>query len=406
MAGAGIGSPAERWPDDAAIYRAADLITVGLLAVLRAGTLVLGGIELTGGARWSHPAAAGWLLAGLTCLSALTFARAAHRLAIGSTRRPLEGVTVLTEVISGVAALVILSYASAAPSRADSSFWVEPYTVICAVIIAAAARNLWLGALAVSCLTGAYLLSVLPGLAGSAMTSQANVTAAWTNSMSFLAFYALAAMGFALLRSITGQAETLRQMIARLSAERARIAAAGRIYQIGHDIPKALLREVRRGTMPPERLRAWAPRFRADLLAEVAADPREPVELREELARVTAAYAAGMQLEVDLGAMVGQPSSMPALLMAEAVRELLNNASYHRYGYPVQVLASASTERVEVSVHNGGPGVEPRRLASAWALKQNTIHQFEAAGGSYLIQSAPPPALGTTVVLNYPGVER
>jgi hypothetical protein len=407
MAGAVIGSAAGQWPGDAAIYHAADLITVGLLAALRAGTLLLGGIELSGGAKWSHPAAAGWLLAGLTCLSALTFARAGHRVVAGTTRRPLDAATVVTEVVTGVAALFILSYATTAGARASSSFWVEPYTVISAVIIAASVRRAWSGALTVACLTGAYLLSVLPGLApGSAVTGQANVTAAWTNSMSFLAFYALAGMGFRLLRSITGQAETLRQMIAQLSAERARVVAAGRIYQIGHDIPKALLREVRRGTMPPERLRAWAPRFRADLLAEVAADPREQVELRQELARVTAAYAAGMQLEVDLDAMVGQPSGMPALLMAEAVRELLNNASYHRYGYPVQVFGSASAERVEVCVHNGGPGVEPRRLASAWALKQNTIHQFEAAGGGYRIHSAPPPARGTTVILSYPGEER
>jgi hypothetical protein len=53
-------------------------------------------------------------------------------------------------------------------------------------------------------------------------------------------------------------------------------------------------------------------------------------------------------------------------------------------------------------VHNDGPGVDPRRLASAWALKQNIIHQFEAAGGSYHISSALATD-GTTVALCYPG---
>jgi hypothetical protein len=53
-------------------------------------------------------------------------------------------------------------------------------------------------------------------------------------------------MGFRLLRNIAGQAEALRLMIARLSAERTHYADAERIWRIGHDNPKALLREVRR----------------------------------------------------------------------------------------------------------------------------------------------------------------
>ena len=54
-------------------------------------------------------------------------------------------------------------------------------------------------------------------------------------------------------------------------------------------------------------------------------------------------------------------------------------------------------------MRNDGPGVEPRRLTSAWARKQNTIHQFEAAGGGCQVTSAPLRAVGTTVVLRYPG---
>jgi signal transduction histidine kinase len=403
MAGAAIGAAAGQPPGDAATYHVADRITVALLAALRAGTLLLGGIELLGGARWRSPATAGWLLAGLTCLSAVTFARAGRRVAERqNARRPFDAATVVTETLAGGAALLILAYATPPGARASSGFWAEPYTVISAVIIAAAARRAWSGALAVACLTGAYLISVLPGISGPPAAVQAYITAAWTNATSYPAFYVLAAMGLRLLYSTAGQAETLRQEIARLSADRSRVVVAGRIYRIGHDIPKALLREVRRATQPSERLRALAPRYKADLLRKLAADPRAPVDLHEELGRVAATYAAGMQLEVDLAAMSSQPPGVPALLMAEAVRELLNNASYHRYGYPARLTGSATAERVEVSVHNDGPGVEPRRLASAWALKQNTIHQFEAAGGSYQIHSEPP-AAGTTVVLRYPG---
>jgi len=52
-------------------------------------------------------------------------------------------------------------------------------------------------------------------------------------------------------------------------------------------------------------------------------------------------------------------------------------------------------------VHNDGPGVDPQRLASAWARKKNSLHQFETAGGAYRIDSSPAWA-GTTVVLRYP----
>jgi hypothetical protein len=322
--------------------------------------------------------------------------------AAGTARRPFDAATIVTETVAGGTALLVLAHATPSAARASSGFWAEPYTVISAVIIAAAARRAWPGALAVACLTGTYLLSVLSGLPGPPAAGQASVTAAWTNATSYPAFWALTAMGLRLLRSTTGQAEKLRQENEGLSAELSRVAVARRVYQIGHDIPKALLREVRRATLPPERLRAWAPRFRADLLRELAAGPRAPVKLREELSRVAASYAAGMQLEVDLGAIGSQPSGVPAQLMAEAVRELLNNASYHRYGYPARLTGSATADHVEVSVHNDGPGVEPRRLASAWALKRNSIHKFHAAGGSYQIHSAPPPAVGTTVVLRYP----
>src|ERR1022692_2398280 len=402
-------------------YHLADLIIVSMLAVLRTAMLLLAVvIEVTDGTKWHGVAASWWLVAGLACLSTVTFARAGHRLAARTARRPFDAATVVTETAAGVAALLVLASAVPAAARASSDFWAEPYTVISAVIIAIAARRAWPGALAAACLTGAYLASVLSAPPVQPAARQAAVATAWTNAMSYLAFYALAALGFRLLRSMTGQAEILRQMNSGLSAERSRVAAAGRAYQIGHDIPKALLREVRRATMSAERVRAWAPQFRAratmsaervrawapqsraDLLAELDADPRAPVDLRDELARVAATYAVGMQLEVDLTSMRGQPPGMPALLMAEAVRELLNNASYHRYGYPARLTGESTAEHVEVSVRNDGPGVEPRLLASAWTRKRNTIHQFDAAGGGYQIHSIPA-ADGTTVVLSYPG---
>jgi hypothetical protein len=392
---------ADRLYADVAAFPARRL-TLALLAVLRGATLVLGGIELPSAASWGTARTGAWLLAVLACLSAVTFTRAGRRLAGRNGREPFDAVTLAIETAGGVAALFVLASATPPAARAGSGFWAEPYTVISAVIIAAAARRAWTGVLAVGCLAGTYLLAVLSPFPGPPASGQASVTAAWVNATSYLAFYTVALMGVRLLRSITAQAETLRQMIALLSAERSKFAAADRIWQIGHDIPKALLREVRRGTMPPDKVRAWAPRFRADLLALLAADPRAPVRLCDELTRIASTYAAAMRLDTDLTAMNSQPRGIPALLMAEAVRELLNNASYHRYGYPAQLTGWSSAKQVEITVHNDGPGVNPQRLASTWALKQNIIHQFEAAGGSYHISSALATD-GTTVALCYPG---
>jgi hypothetical protein len=394
--------PAGLIPADTSAVPAAERVILVVLGLLRAVTLVLGGLELPRAVRPHDLLAASLLLAALVCVSAVTFGRAARRLGAARPGPPLDAVTAWTETISGVAALLVLAHLTVAFSRAGSGFWVEPYTVVSAVIIGAAARRFWAGALGAACLAVGYLLAVMTAVGGPVPHAVAYAAPAWTNASSYLAFYAVAAMASRLLRNIAGQAEALRLMIARLSAERTHYADAERIWQIGHDNPKALLREVRRPVLPAAKLRELAPVFRAELISELAADPGAPGILREELIRIAAIFARLMPLEVDLTAMSGQPPGIPALLMAEAARELLNNASYHRYGYQAWLTASSSAEHAEIRVHNDGPGVDPQRLASAWARKKNSLHQFETAGGAYRIDSSPAWA-GTTVVLWYPG---
>jgi hypothetical protein len=249
------GTPTDRLYAVTAAYPAGRL-TVALLAVLRGATLVLGSIELPSAAGRGTARTEAWLLAVLAALSAVTFTRATRRLARRDGREPFDAATLASETVGGVAALFILASATPPAERAGSGFWAEPYTVISAVIMAAAARRAWTGGLMVGCLAGVYLVAVLSPFPGPIASDQASVTAACVNATSYLAFYIVALMGFRLLRSITGQAETLRQLITQLSAERSKFAAADRIWQIGHDVPKALLREVRRGTMPPDQLRA------------------------------------------------------------------------------------------------------------------------------------------------------
>jgi signal transduction histidine kinase len=386
---------------DAEGVRVADLVIIVLLAVLRVGTLALGLAEISGTSGLLHPLAAMAALGVLAAQSVLVFGLAAIRLA----RRAapvLSGRVVLVETVAGVAGLFIVAYATPLVLRATSSFWIEPYTVISAVILAAAARRTIVGAAGAVCLTAAYLFCVFVWAHGGMKLSAEAGATAWTNALSYLPFFAIGAIGFALLRSIVEQTDALRLSLGRLSAERARVSAAADAYRIGHDIPKALLREVRRGTLDTTHLRPWATKYRDDLLKAIGDDERTPVSLREELDALASAFAAAITLRVDLDALQEVPIGAPTLLLSEAVRELLNNASYHAFGFPATLTAHSSAQKVEVAIHNDGPGVDPARLTSAWARKHNTLHHLEAAGGSYQVDSSPGSPAGTTVTVTWP----
>jgi hypothetical protein len=90
-------------------------------------------------------------------------------------------------------------------------------------------------------------------------------------------------------------------------------------------------------------------------------------------------------------------------------RHIHKNRTRHQEGFKGHVSFEPETglfTAVALTRGSGagnGPGVEPRRLASDWARKQTTIHQFEIAGGSYQIHSGPWPGAGTTIMLRYPG---
>ncbi len=381
----------------------ADRVIVVLLVVLRAGTLALGAVQISGSSGLLHPAAATAALAVLAATSAGVFARALIRLHRRAS--PIFGDrTALVETAAGAIGLIIVAYATPLALRTTSSFWIEPYTVISAVVLAASARRLLVGVAGAVCLTVAYLFCVFVWAhGGMTLSSEARATA-WTNALSYLPFFAIGAVGFALVRAVVEQTDALRVLLGRLSAERARVAAAKDAYDIGHDIPKALLREVRRGTKATTDLRPWAQKYRDDLLQAISRDERPPISLCEELGALAAAFPADMALSVNLEALEEVPESAPMLLIAEAVRELLNNASYHAYGFPATLTAWSSAEFVQVVVHNDGPGVDPARVMSAWARKQNTLHQLRAAGGSYEVDSSLDSPAGTTVTVRWPAV--
>jgi hypothetical protein len=375
----------------------AERVIVVLLAVLRAGTLALGAAEIAGSSSLRYPTLASAALAALTGQSMLLFGFAAARLHQG--RSPAFGeLAAPVETAAAVAGLLVVAYATPLSLRTTSTFWIEPYTVISVLVLAASVRRASVGAAGAACLTVAYLLCVFVVAPNGGRLSIAEHATAWTNAISYLPFFAIGAIGFAVLRSVVRQTDALRRLLGRLSEERARVATAKHAYDIGHDIPKALLREVRRGRMSAEQLRPWAQQFRKDLALALGGEERRPVDLHEELAALAGALAAATPLHAELHGLGEMPAGAPTLLIAEAARELLSNASHHAYGFPATLTARSSVELVQVVVHNEGPKVDPARLASTWARKQNTLHQLQAAGGSYEIHSG----VGTTVTVSWP----
>jgi hypothetical protein len=380
---------------------AAERIIVALLVVLRAGTLALGTGETLGPSSHAHRAMALVVLAALAGQTALVFGTASSRLRRGAMP-VFDSRMALSETLAAGAALIAVAYATKPDSRATSAFWVEPYTVVSALVLAAAASRLRVGAGATTAVAAFYLLSVLVVAQDGDRLSSADRATAWTNALSYLPFFAIGALGFTLLRAVVAQTEALRRLLARLAAERARVAAASRAYRTGHDLPKAVLREVRRNVMPAQTLRPWAAGYRDELLLVVSGETRPSADAHEELRALANVFGTALDGRVHLDALGEMPPGAPTLLIVEATRELLNNATYHAFGYPVALSARSTRARVDVTVHDGGLGVDPRVLASAWARKQNSVHQLEAAGGSYRITSAPDAAGGTTVTLTWP----
>jgi signal transduction histidine kinase len=365
---------------------AADRIAAVLLAVLRTGTLVLGATEIRSATGLTHPAAARTTLLALAAQSAAVFALVAWRLRRRVPRAMGDGVAIV-ETLAGVGGLLVLAHATPPSLRTSSTFWIEPYTVISALMLAASARRAILGALGAACLTATYLAAVFvvaPG--GASLSSVARATAV-TNAISYLPFFAIGAIGFAVLRSVVGQTDQLRRLLSRLSEERARVTAAKDAYRVGHDIPKALLREVHREWLSVTTLRSLAGKYRERLLSKLSDDTPPAADLREEIAAVADVFAVASALSIDLEQLGEVPTGAPTVLIAEAVRELLNNASYHAHGAAITLTGRSSTELVWIAVHDDGPGVEPATLAATWALKQNTLHLLAAAGGAYEICS-------------------
>jgi hypothetical protein len=376
-------------------------IIIFALAAVRAGTLVLGALQLGGAtARHAQPmAATAFAIVGTT--SIVGFVRAARR--TRQSRLPALDVKVaMAETIAGLIGLVLLGAATPVNALVGAEFWMLPYTVATVVLVAAACPRTVLAMAAALALGGGYLYAVSPALTMASTAGQGVTAAALDNAFSYPGFCVLGLIMIRLYRFVTREVALLRRLAAASAAERGRLEATRAAYRLGHDYPKAYLRELRRAERPPADLRAWATRFREDFLASLSADPRTGVDFGGEIASVVATFAAAMPVRLDVEGLAGNLPGVPALVVAEAVRECLNNAAYHCYGSAVTVTAvcPSTDSTLTVTVHDDGPGCNPEQVMASWALKQNAVHLVEAAGGGYAVDSGP--GGGTTIRLTFP----
>ncbi len=383
--------------NDARASLLADRVVLVLLVVLRVVTLALGAAEVFGSSELVHPLAATAALGALTAESVLFFGLSTLRLRRG-VLPVLNDRTALAETVAGVAGLLVVAYATPLQLRTTSTFWIEPYTVISAVVIATA-RRVIVGIAGAVCLTATYLLCVFVWATdGIRLSAEAQATA-WANAFSYLPFFAIGAIGFALVRTVVGNIDALRHQLEHESARLARLRAAGAAYDTGHDIAKAALRELR-GPVTA-RLRSRAQWYRDELTREINSGGCQPLSLRDELNDLAVALEAKTTNFMALDVI---PTDAPARLIVRAVRELLNNASHYAAGCRVTISARSSSEFVQVTVHDNGPGVDPAMLTSSLTSKEGTLHQLKMAGGDYDIVSYPGSAAGTTVTVTWPAV--
>ena len=371
-----------------------------VLLLLRVATLLLGVVNSVAKSNAGHRGTSLALATGLAAASGLALGSAYRAVRNPTTARRLLASVVVVETVSSGVGLIVLSNLVPAADRTGPRFWMEQYAVISCLIFAAMSRRLWAGALCTAVIASTYFAVVGWPVHLKTPDQRGQAADALSNSVSYLAFWGVGYVGFRLYRHIAGQVSVLRQAGARMAAEGARISESTRAYRIGHDIPKAFLRELRAGRLQADELRRWAPRFRADLIDALSRDPRAPVDLPAELQAVSTTFSASVPLTLDMSGLTGPYDGLPALTLVEAVRECLNNASYHCGAVPVAVTATRDEDAVRLVVRDEGRGCDADVVRRIWASKSNAVHQVEVAGGSYFVESGP--GRGTTVTLVYP----
>ncbi len=369
-----------------------------LVGALRVGTLVVGAAE-AGTTR--HRAAGLSVLVILGAWSAIVFGYGlSQRPGAGQPRLGRRAASV--ETVAVVVSTIVMGHYTLRADLTTSSFWLEPYAVISCILIAASIGLSALGIVLVAAISGGYAVAVGPVLTSGAASTD-GVAAALSNLASCPAFYLLTAIAFGIMRQLGREAHRLRALAGQLPAEQARLTAARSAYRIGHDIPKQFLRELRLARLPGAELSRWARRFHGDLLTALGGTGDRDVDLLAELNRVVATFAEALPVVGDVeDTLANPPAGTPRLLLVEATRELLNNAAYHRFGYEIAVVGRNAGGVVTIRVRNEGPGVDTRRLVSAWSRKQSTVHLWSVAGGQYRLESGVGPDAGLTVTLSYP----
>jgi signal transduction histidine kinase len=349
--------------------------------LVRAVHLSQGYLDLgTGWRAYLHPALAVVATAGCTAASAWIVVRSLRR-------GRLDCAAVLVDVTCGIAALLLLTAALRGSDRTTSLNWILPYTVGTAVA-AALALPVRRAALVPAGLAALYLASVWPDVTGGRDVA----TAAIVNAVSYLGFFAIAALLRAVLLYLADLLEQARrESVARgaqLAAERER----ARQHMLIHDCALQTLEAIAKGwgdgnLALRRRAREESERLRLALREDQPAGTLD--DLRARLGLLVAEFAGrGIDIQyVSAELCTALPETTTGAL-CEAAREALTNVEKHAAVSTAVLRVATAGDGVELTIRDRGRGFDPAMSAAGFGVTTSIRRRIAQAGGRAEISSA------------------
>jgi signal transduction histidine kinase len=358
---------------------------------IRAVHLSQGYLDLaTGWHAYHHPALAAAAVAGCSGESAWLLVRSWRR-------GQLDPAGVMADVACGIAALFVLTGALGDSDRTTSLNWMLPYTVgtVVAVALAIRVRRAFLVSAVLAAL---YLVSVWPEV----VHGQGPATTAIVNAVSYLGFFAVAALLRAVLLYL---ADLLRQARAESVARGEQLAAErerARQHMLIHDSALQTLEAIAKGWGeggPALRLLAQQEAHHLRLaLGDDQSGDADRCDLRIRLGLLIAEFAGrGLNVEFVSAELVTAVPGPVADALSAAAREALTNIVKHAAVLTAVVRVATVGDGVELTIRDRGSGFDQASRCPGFGIAYSIRHRISQVGGRTDISSAP--GAGTLVRL-------
>jgi signal transduction histidine kinase len=321
----------------------------------------------------------------------------------GGTRRAESGL-IWADVVLTVASLLLVPAACTEQCAPGMPHWILPPAMGSAIVAAGFLHHRQAVA-AVGTLTVAYVLGSASGL-----DTSAGFGAVAHNSVSMIAFAALAALVVGHLRQsareLDAAGEAAREASASEAAARARLDERTLQYDRLHQTVLTTLSLIARGRLDhrTEEVRALAQRDADYLRGLVTAGFGPAANLATALAEVVRdKQALGLQVHSQFHDLREMPEPVE-LALTNAVREALTNVDKHAGTDEAWLTAIGDADGVIVRVVDRGRGFRPESVAKGRGLLRELNHCMVEVGGVASVDSAP--AQGTIVEVSWKRISK